>query len=375
LTLWAACARAQGSTDNVLQEYDRKIRQKSAVLDSIKSELGRGRTRMAQLAKEEGTYLERLGLLEKNMETARRYLEEVGGRIGAVTRHIENLNDSLDAATRALGERQNTMRRRLRTMYKTGRFDMLYRVKYFQELKDYDVALVRAIDSTRIVIRAHTAAREEEREQLVALKKVKETEQITQASERAQHRQMLDKVRGEKKAYEQMVRELEQAQEELTLLLKSLQEKRTKAKVDYERGLTIAFEKRKGALPWPVEGAVMRAFGKIVHPVYKTITVNTGIDIEAKKGAKVFCVAPGMVDYVGWMRGYGKFVIVNHFGGYVTIYAHLDTIAVAADQEVEYGTALGVVGDTGSLAGPKLHFQIRKETEPMDPQEWLEQRE
>jgi septal ring factor EnvC (AmiA/AmiB activator) len=384
-----ACARAAGQVDDgVLAEYDSKIRRKSTVLDSIRGELERGRSRLEELATQEGTYLEQLALLEKNMETARSYLEELGGRIDEVAGHIEQLRDSLSQATDALHERQRTMRQRLRMMYKTGRLaemqmlltsanlaDVLRRVKYFQRLKDYDQALVRTIDSTRAVIRAQTETLEEERGQLVALKEVKEAEQGELERERRQRGDMLREVRGEKEAYEQMVQELERAQEELTALLKTLQKRRTEARIDYEMGRKIAFERRKGVLPWPVDGPVVKGFGKIVHPVYKTITMSTGVDIAAPKGSKVLCVAPGRVDYVGWMRGYGKFVIVNHYGGYATIYAHLDEIAVRAGGEVQYGTVLGVVGDTGSLTGAKLHFQVRKEAVPMNPSLWLELRE
>jgi murein DD-endopeptidase MepM/ murein hydrolase activator NlpD len=252
---------------------------------------------------------------------------------------------------------------------------MLNRLKYFQELENYDESLLRSIDSTRTVIAAHTESLEEQVEQLTALKNVKEAEQETLRGEQRKHNDMLAKVRGEREVYERMVKELEEAQRELTLLLKSLQEKRTRVKVDSARVRLVAFEKRQGKLPWPVEGGVARPFGKIIHPVYKTVTMNTGIDIAAHKGAGVICVAPGRVDYVGWMRGYGKFVIVNHYGGYVTIYAHLDNIAVTVDQEVNYGTKLGVVGEGDIESGARVHFQIRKETEPLDPQQWLEMRQ
>ena len=381
-------ATAEKPADNILKEYDRTIRSKSVALDSIKTELENGRRKLAQLAEKEGSFLEKLELLEKNMATAHEYMEKLDGRIASVTGHVEALHDSLEDATVALHKRQLKMEARLRAMYMTGNpglihivlssatlADMLYRIKYFQELKNYDQDLLASIDSTRDVIRAHTATMEEQRQQLVALKSVKEAEHATLKEEQKSHRDMLKTVRSEKEAYEQMVKELEQAQQELALLLGQLQKKREKAKIDIERARKVEFAKRKGKLPWPAEGNVVKGFGKIVHPVYKTITVSTGIDIAAKKGQKVFCVAPGRIDYVGWMRGYGKFVIVNHYDGYITIYAHLDNILVAADENVEYGAQLGVVGETGSISGPKLHFQLRKQTEAMDPMEWLEPRE
>jgi murein DD-endopeptidase MepM/ murein hydrolase activator NlpD len=101
--------------------------------------------------------------------------------------------------------------------------------------------------------------------------------------------------------------------------------------------------------------------------------MNTGIDIGAEKGERVRCIASGTVAYVGWMRGFGKFVIVDH-GGYYTTYAHMEDVAVEKDEEVRNGSVLGTAGDAGIVGGIKLHFEIRKSTEALDPIDWLEKR-
>jgi septal ring factor EnvC (AmiA/AmiB activator) len=124
-----------------------------------------------------------------------------------------------------------------------------------------------------------------------------------------------------------------------------------------------------------VQGPIVKEFGRIVHPVYKTVTMSVGVDIQTSVGESVACVAPGRIDYVGRMRGYGKFVIVNHTSGFLTIYTHLDSVAVAKDQPVESGEILGTVGETGSLEGSRLHFEIRKSTEALNPREWLEKKD
>jgi septal ring factor EnvC (AmiA/AmiB activator) len=377
----------EAAPDNILKHYDSKIRVQIAALDSIKDELARGRRKLADLAKQEGTFKEQLELLEKNMAVASGYLQALDIRIDTTESAVAVLRDSLKLSSAALSARQSKMEHRLRTMYKTGRMgivqlmvssagitDMLNRMKYFQSLKNYDESLLRSIDSSRVRIAGQTAQLEAQLEQLTQMRSAKEAEQDALTAEREDHRLVLTKVSGERAAWEQMVRELEDAQKELAVLLQSLRQKRSRAKTDFDHGLTVAFEKRRGKLPWPADGAVVRPFGKIVHPVYHTVTMNTGVDIGAGKGTGVFCVASGRVAYVGWMRGYGKFVIVNHAGGYVTIYAHLDGIVVGVDQDVEYGTMLGRIGDSGTITDPRLHFQIRRETEPLDPMQWLEAR-
>lgn len=388
LVIWTSFCFAQSVDRSLVKQYDRKIKAKSAAVDSIKQELERGRKKVKELGKKEGAYLEQLAALEKNIEHSQIYLVRITRRSDTLTANIAELKDTLITVSGVLADRQKKMKQRLHDIYKTGRpkiseiiltsatvSDMLHRIKYFQELNRYDRKLVREIDSTRTLVRNHTITLETEQEELLDLKSSKERETEELKKEQGTRQEVLVEVKAEKKAYTVMIRELEQAQQELNLLVKRLERKRKEVEIEIERAKEIEFEKRKGKLPWPVEGVVTREYGKIVHPVYKTVTMCNGIDIKAPKGDKVFCVAPGRVDYIGWMRGYGKFVIVNHFGGYLTIYAHCDKITVVQDQNVQYGGELGIVGETGSLNGPKLHFQVRQSSETLNPGDWLEKRE
>jgi septal ring factor EnvC (AmiA/AmiB activator) len=383
LTL-AGAAMAGKDRVKAVDIYDKKIKEKSSTLDSIKTELHKGRSRISELQKQEGTYLAQIEQVEKNIFVSRSYLQEITDEIDSVDHRIGILRVSLDSATQALRQRQTTMRRRLRTMYKAGSpdlvrllltsgsvIDMLNRSRYFLELKHYDQALVAAIDSTKNFIISQSYALESEKTRLLALKSDKVAEQTAFEREKESRGVLLTSVQQEKAAFVAMVKELEQAQRELDLLLKTLAKQRAKAKTDSERILSTVFEKRKGVLPWPVEGTIVKDFGKIVHPVYKTVTMSIGVDIETGMGESVSCVAPGRVEYVGWMRGYGQFVIVNHPGGYLTIYAHLNSILVQKDQDLQDGDLIGSVGDTGSLEGARLHFQVRKSTDPLDPRLWL----
>lgn len=381
-------AQKAGVDKNLIDNYSDKIIAKGHALDSIKGELERGRDRIKELDKEEGSFLKHLERLEKNIDASQSYLVTIKGSIDTLSLHIDVLKDSLALVSHALDIRQKKMKKRLRNIYKTGRpeifeiilssgniSDLLHRVKYFQELNRYDRMLVYNIDSTKKVVSEQKLRLEIEQEELLSLKSGKEEEQRSLFTEKKKRKKVLGKVKKEKTAYVTMVKELVQAQEELNLLLKLLKKKRKKAKVEFEQSLKIAFQKRKGKLPWPVDGKITRKYGKIVHPVYKTTTMCNGIDIKAPEGKTIHCVAPGRVDYIGWMRGYGKFIIINHFGDYLTIYAHCNTIIVKQDQDVKYGTKLGLIGETGSLNGSKLHFQIRHASKTVNPMNWLEKKE
>jgi hypothetical protein len=95
------------------------------------------------------------------------------------------------------------------------------------------------------------------------------------------------------------------------------------------------------------------------------------LDIEAPAGAAVRAVAPGRVVHAGWFKGYGNIVIVDHGEGYHTLVAHLASMRTAMGEDVPAGAVLGTVGDTGSLKGAYLYFELREKGRPVDPRPWL----
>jgi septal ring factor EnvC (AmiA/AmiB activator) len=131
------------------------------------------------------------------------------------------------------------------------------------------------------------------------------------------------------------------------------------------------FAARKGKLRLPTPGAVTVGFGKVVNPKFNTVTVQHGLDVEAPAGAPVVAVAAGRVVHAGWFKGYGNLLIVDHGEGYHTLVAHLATMQTAMGEEVAAGDVLGTVGDSGSLKGPYLYFELREKGRPVDPRPWL----
>jgi septal ring factor EnvC (AmiA/AmiB activator) len=108
------------------------------------------------------------------------------------------------------------------------------------------------------------------------------------------------------------------------------------------------------------------------QPRFNTVTVQKGIDIRASLGTEIVSVAPGTVVFAGWLKGYGNLVIVDHGDAYHSLYAHLDRLDVEVGMVVEQEEAIGLVGDTGSLKGAYLYFEIRKGGQAIDPLPWLE---
>ncbi len=134
----------------------------------------------------------------------------------------------------------------------------------------------------------------------------------------------------------------------------------------------VAFAGLRGELPQPVEGSLAQSYGEHLHPRFHTRTMQSGLLITAAAGATVAAVAEGKVAYADYYQSYGPMVILDHGGGWFTLYTHLQGLSVAKGQVLQAGEAVGAVGDT--IDGPRLGFEIRNQAQPQDPQKWLKRR-
>ena len=118
---------------------------------------------------------------------------------------------------------------------------------------------------------------------------------------------------------------------------------------------------------WPVEGRVIANFGPRA-----TGERNDGIDISTTRGAPIHAAADGTVSYVGNdLKTYGNLILIRHDNGFVTAYAHADSVAVMRGQRVTAGQVIAYVGATGDVAEPELHFELRAGTRAINPQPYF----
>lgn len=132
-----------------------------------------------------------------------------------------------------------------------------------------------------------------------------------------------------------------------------------------------SFASRKGSLIPPVKGEIISRFGPSSSTDYKSFTFQKGIDIKVERGEPVKSVFKGEVMFAQWLKGYGNLLIINHGDNYYTLYAHVEELFKQKGEHVETGEVIATAGDTGSIKGMCLHFEVRHHGKPVNPINWL----
>jgi murein DD-endopeptidase MepM/ murein hydrolase activator NlpD len=133
----------------------------------------------------------------------------------------------------------------------------------------------------------------------------------------------------------------------------------------------VALARGAWALPTTNSYRLTSRFGSRIHPIRGTADFHTGLDFAVPHGSAVRAASGGVVLSTGWGGGYGNLIKIQHADNVQTWYAHLSAISVQPGQKVSAGEQIGQVGSTGNSTGPHLHFEVRVNGTPRDPEPWL----
>jgi septal ring factor EnvC (AmiA/AmiB activator) len=131
------------------------------------------------------------------------------------------------------------------------------------------------------------------------------------------------------------------------------------------------FSAQRGRLAIPVKGEILGQFGRHKHPEFNSFTVSNGISIAAPKGVEIRSVFDGQVIFADYFKGYGNMVIIDHGGGYFSLYGHASHINRKVGSQVGRNDVIASVGDVDSTRGSMLYFELRHQGKPIDPSPWF----
>ena len=232
--------------------------------------------------------------------------------------------------------------------------DLVEKYKYMGVIAEADQDMLKEIQLRQEEIEQKSTEIVHQIQLAKEASKAAQTERSLLLSQEQQRQQLLHKYRTEKGTHNQAIRELNaavaQLEEHLGIASDEHLIKQAQAIKSIRRALF-------GKLPWPVVGVV----------VPNQTPTDRGITIQAKKGTPVRCVADGLVSKIQYIFGHGNTVVVLHGDGYISIYAHLLSTSVKRGDTIQAKQVLGTVGETGSLIGPVLYFQLWQSPKPNAP--------
>jgi septal ring factor EnvC (AmiA/AmiB activator) len=375
-----------------------EIVEKERTLQQTQKQLREERAKAAKAKKREAGLLAELEGIDKRLAQKRRQIQAVDGRIKRAQAEITGLQAEIERLEAQRAGQQQALGGRLRALYKlhsqggvlpvilsgADPVGQAIRLRHLTTLATVDARLIKEYRVSSEVLGERKGRVEVRRKELSELRAEAEQERAEADREAAKRRTLLARVKDERAYHDRMVGELSEATRRLEAFIKELQARqrrvakappaRSRPAPGEESAPGTGFGAVRGRLAWPADGKVIGEYGAQVHPRFGTKTFRNGIDIEVPVGTGIVAVYSGHVVYTGWFRGYGNLIIVDHGGDYYTLYAHAAEIRVSEGEDVKQGQTIGTVGDTGSLQGPRLYFEVRHQGKPQDPTQWLRPR-
>ena len=372
------------------RDYDEELRYQNDAINSLKLELKQLRSKIKTAESRERSTANRLSSIDKEISLTGKLIQSLKYEEEKARKTIYQLKNDILENENKLEVLRTRYKQRVLKSYKKGRLtdlqkvfssttwrQAIYRTHYLKVISDIEKQLTKKIEKLLVDISRQKIELEVVLRDNLNLKREKQTQITSYRNMRIDREKELNRIRNDKKALTSYVSEKEAGIQQLEKIIKRVLEDKAR----FERELRIrqqqetlktkSFKALRGQLPWPADGRVISKFGRQWNPKLKTTTENPGIDIKGKPGSSIRTVLGGVVTTITYIRGYGTTIIVDHGGGFYTVYSHVTNIQTNVDSQVRNGDVIAYMGDTGSINGAKLHFEIWGKGQKLDPEKWL----
>ena len=359
-------------------DKDRIVRQQEE-LQKIQKDLQRGQQVLDSLKNEEARVQNNVAEFDQRIASNKKTVSRLNQQLESVRRQKEAADSAL---ARQQGEYERVRRRllgNLRQFYLTSRQQggasstdpneelcLQRRIVYLTALAAFESGSVA--QASQLLGQAVSGLENltGEQKKVVDLVKKRQTASALDQSKRALQQKALTQLQRRKTEQADELLTLQRAAEEMAAIVARLEQKRQESPESPGVSDGALFAALKGTLVSPVAGKIITPFGAAVDSVTKLKSFSPGIVIGCRPGTAVKAVAAGRVAYVGELRGYGNFVILDHGGNYFTTYAGLEQVIVSAGRLARTGEELAQAGAEG-----KIRFELRQGRKALDPTEWL----
>jgi len=373
------------------EDLDKSINAQSKKLKEIRKEIDRLNSKISRSQKDEKATLRQIQQLDKQIAMITQLQRELQRERRLKEDQIELLKETIQVTDQKIRVMKQRAARRAVQAYKLGQnrdIDLLLTsgdinqtLRRSMYLSAVNRAERQTLDELQSMITSNRSRQNNLARKLGEVKRNIREEKLTGKQIAAQQKKKASRLKNlkrDRKYWQDQVKAKQAAARKIQGMIQDLEQKKQERlrELARRRGMTMdqakgEFAKHKGALSWPVRGTLVSRFGPHKHEKLGTVTNNPGIDIAAPKGRDVRAVLDGIVVAITWIPGYGNTIIVDHGDSYYTVYAHIDNIQVNMNGYVLRDQIVAQVSDTGSLDGSRLHFEVWRGKDKVDPLKWL----
>ncbi|MEJ2731561.1 MAG: peptidoglycan DD-metalloendopeptidase family protein [Deltaproteobacteria bacterium] len=345
----------------------------------INREIEKGKAKIQKFSHRETDIIIRLNQVDQALNRSRRRIAGLSREIKALEKKIAETDAASEKLANQISDNEIYVAKRLVALYKLnrlGKFHVLASAESLQELLKrktaieriltYDETVIKALMDNRLDLEAARSRLEEHRNEKRRRADEYQKQIKQMQAERRQRAKLLAHIRKEKSAQLAAIESLKLAARDLDDKIKNL-DIESAAKTLQKYAAPEPFRAYKGLLKMPVKGKIISLFGKFKNTSYQVLNFRSGIEIQTERGEPIEAVYAGKILYADWFKGYGNMIIIDHGENYYTVYAHIEEAFKSTGDTVETGEVIATVGDSGSISGPKLYFEVRHHGKPLDP--------
>ncbi len=345
-------------------------------LEAIKNELQQKKKSIKQTERRERSILAIIDGLEKELVELEREEFDLREEYEKNREESERIQEELERINIRIKNGQRRFADRMRTLFKVhhwGYFPALFKVEDLANFMVNYKFLNILIKNDKDIIDGLRQDFERQKRYLDELNRVKETlmrkeKALREKKEnlilkREEKNVILSKIRREKLLYHSAIKELEESTKMIEGMLNEIQTR--------SEGVDIEFISKRGQLKMPVDGKIIKSFGKEIDPRFHTIIYRKGIVIKTEENSYVRSIFAGRVAFAGTFAGYGNLIIIRHGENYYSVYARLSEIFKKEGDKVETEEIIGRTGTSGLFVEEGLYFELRKGGTPLDPELWF----
>ena len=375
------------------QDFAKELKTQSSAIQSLKNEIEATKKRIQSEDRKEKSSVRKVSNLSEEISLLQRLVKEIDKEEKLLVADISRTENQIFKSEIQLDTLRTRYARRINKIYKKGQLTNLekvfsstswrqaiYRSKYLKiiakiDQKTYDTIKSLLVEIGKQKINLEAALRKKRR-----LKRNRsQTLTLVQNKRRKEQRALIN-IRQSQKDLKTFLTEKQVGVKQLEAIINKIQddinrfEREARIRQQQQVLQSKEFPKLKGQLEWPAKGRVITKFGRQWNPKLKTTTENPGIDIKGKPGSEVRTVLGGIVTTITFIRGFGTTIIIDHGNGFYTVYSHVTNIEVNENSQVRGGEVIAYMGDSSSINGSQLHFEIWGQSKKLDPEKWLKKK-